>query len=590
MRIDREKEDGKVLVLKGNDAGMESSSVRTMRQAFAKLESRGVKSLRIKRNETGLEEAISRGLDFVPLSARTRKRKCREEELSDVSQDEWVDRNVEGRKKSSPAPDDTDLEYAEDHQSEGEFVAVNEWGDRKRMVEFTHKVDAEPNNVDAWLAYVNHHDTIISGTGRRKTAAEKRSTAEIKLDILSKALDKNSGNERLLCKYVDVAEEIWDSHKLLLKWKRILQENPASIGLWTKYLNFRQTDFMSFTYPECLKCFEDCLGVLRNAAFKIEAASPGREKIEHVILYIFVRILVLMRDCGFRESSVAGLQAMMELNLFLPSRIVSPASHREHDAVLDNFEIFWDSEIPRIGEINALGWASFVVAGEVGDAPEPAQDDLNPPPLDPDDPFGSWTDAEVEWLRVVRMPARTIDDVVEDDPFRVVLFSDIRAFLFCFSSNAVRRKLIEALLVLMGLPLLYPYGSNSNEMSDVFMMSNPLNSWLWPKAKSQLDSRTLTWEGMEPEKKSGIGSDPFEYKPQNFPLGQEDIFNRAPGWLSRIENMQMENSGDVHFVRNSLKSLVEKLGDESLALYYLSWEWANASARCVLGIHLIEIC
>jgi tetratricopeptide (TPR) repeat protein len=584
LRIDRDEGDGKGIVLMSGNAGREDASVKTMRQLFSKLESKDVKKLRVKKEETGLDEAFSRGLDFVPLSTTSKKRKARDAEAPGDSEDERDHyRSIEGLKKRSAAPDDQDLDYASESQSDGDYVAADEWGDRKRMVEFARKVEASPSDIDAWLAYVNHHDSLISVTGRRKTAAEKRSTAEVKLDILQKALDKNPGNEALLLKYMDVAQEIWEPQKLLSKWKQLLEKNPTLISLWTKYINFRQTDFLSFTYPECLKCFQECLAVLRTAALNSNLAQPAREALDGVILYVFTRTVLFMNQAGYRENAIAALQAMLELNLFAPASIASPTSQREFETLLEHFETFWDSEVPRIGEDNALGWASFVASGETGDPPDAVADDLELPPLDPDDPFGSWTGAEIEWSKKTRMPARTIDDVEEDDPYRVILFSDIKEFLFYFSSEHLRKRMVEAFLTLKGMPPLDLQSSNSEAVTDAFLCNglatlglDSSESWFWPKKQSKWDTPAITWEGMEPERKATIGDNPFEFKLRNFPVAFENIFCKSSTWFDGTENFKSPQSGAFSFIRNTLKMLVDKLGDESIALYYLAWEWANA--------------
>lgn len=579
MRIDRDKGDGKVLVLRTGGAGG-GESARSMRQAFAKLESKDLKRLKIKKGETSLEEAFSRQLDFVPLSIKTRKRKDRGGESSEGSGDDRSDhyRSIEGPKKA-PTLDDPELDYASDSQSEGDYITSSEWGRRKQMVELARKVDAEPENTGAWMAYVNYHDMSVSGMGRRKTAAEKRSTAEVKLDILQKGLEKNPGDERLLLKYMEVAEEIWSSQKLLARWKSVLTENPTIINLWTKYIGFRQTDFLSFTYPECLKCFSECLAVLRTAAFRAPLGGPDREALEEVVFYIFVRTVLLMDESGYKENAVAAVQAMLELNLFTPPNAVPPTSQREFDALLDQFERFWDSEVPRIGEERALGWASFCESGESGDPPEPLHDDLELPPLDRDDPFGSWADAEVEWSQRIGMPARTIDEVEEDDPYRVILLSDLKDFLFCFSAENVRKKVVDAFLTFKNLPLLALQSSNNAFARDMFLRTGLTpsfpNNWFWPVKRKRWGTSAITWEGMEPEKQTLFGNNPFEFKARNFPVARESTFTQSNVWFGGIENLKSAGDGDVKLIRNTLKMLVDKLGDESLGLYYLAWEWAN---------------
>jgi len=597
LRIDRDKGDGKVVVLSSRGSGGgEDLSVRAMRQAFSKLASKESRRLRIKKDDTGLEEAFSRNIDFVPLAIETKKRKNRGENVgSDDSDKEWDHyRSIEGLKKTSTRPDDMDLEYVSDSPSEADYISIGEdWGDRKSMVEFARKVEAEPRNAEAWLAYADHHDATISGAGRRKTAAEKRSIAEVKLDILRKALDKNPDNEILLSKYMDVAQEILPPQKLLSKWNDILKENPSQVGLWKKFINFRQTDFLSFSYTKCLKCYEECLAMLRIAAFKSGVGNLNRQKLEEVVVYVFIRAILLMSESGYRESAVAALQAMLELNLFHPSNITPPTSQHEFEFILEAFERFWDSEVPRIGEKRALGWASFVDAGETGTSPKASKDDLQLPPLDSRDPFGSWADAELEWSRETGMPARTIDEI-DDDPYRVILFSDIKPFLVSLSSETACRQLAEALLALKGMPLVGPHCSNSEVETDVFvspgMKFDSSEPWFWPKEQSKWDALPITWEGMEPEKKAAMSDDPFEFKFQNFPVGSEALFSRSTGWFQGIARANSTPLKDIQFIRNTLEKLVERLRDDSWSFYYLEWVWENDPKRYVLRSSiLIEI-
>ena len=256
-----------------------------------------------------------------------------------------------------------------------------------------------------------------------------------------------------------VAEEIWDSKKLLDKWGTILKENPTVINLWTKYIDFRQTDFLSFTYPECIKCFAGCFSILKSTAFERNIQSQDREALEGVIIYVFTRVIVLMDESGYKENAIAALQAMLELNLLTPTNKHPPSSKHEFLNILEKLEMFWDSEVERIGEDGALGWAAFVRGGENLDAgtQNPEQDVFEIPELDASDPFGSWTDTEIKWSQTVGMPARTTEETGEDDPYRVILFSDLKDFMFYFTSECARRKVIDSFLILKSMPPLAPY-------------------------------------------------------------------------------------------------------------------------------------
>lgn len=576
--------DGKGLVLQERE---KRSGVNT-RKLFA-LES-GVRMLRIKKDREGSTvNVFESGMDFVPLlgGGRGRKRK-----IADFEQEECeggVDhyRSLEGLKKLGENPDDRDLEYASASESEGDYVTAEGWGDRQKTVELARRVNEEPGCVDAWLDYVNHQDTLLASSGRRTTMAERKSTAEVKLDILGKALEKCPGNEELLMKYMDIAQVIWDSRKMMTKWQQMLKENPTVIGLWTKYINFRQTDFLSFTYSECVKCFSECLTTLRAAAMKADK-SEDKEKIEKIILYIFLRTALLMKEAGFVENAIAAFQLMIELNFFAPPQIAAPRSHSEHEKVLELLDTFWDSEVLRVGEMGAEGWFSFVQSGNEGKAPEAREGTVSSDSLDTRDPFGSWIAAEEERMGVSKMPARTMDEVEEDDPYRVVLFSDLREFMFFFANEAVKQKLIDAFLIFSGLRPLYEGASMSSgkaETTDIFLrnelghtMDESLERWFWPKSEEN-NNELIGWGGMEPEKKALLRERPFQFSLRNFPLSEEMLFAKCEYWMLAMDGPGGLKRGDVEFVGNVLKMLVAQLSDEQLALYFLAWTWKNRPSR-----------
>lgn len=596
IKIDRDKGDGKSIVLGSKRDRAYAGTGRNARYAYARAESEGVKMLRIKKEGERDDGAFESGMDFVPISStgKGKKRKNHPDSGSEAPAEEEEDnhyRSIEGLKKPGKKPEDKDLEYASSSDSESDYVSSRGWNDRRRNVELVKKVDAQPKNIDVWMEYVNHQDALLTGSGRRSTVAERKSTAEVKLDILSKALEKCPGDERLLVKYMDVAETIWDSRRILFKWQQVLKDNPTITGLWTKYINFRQTDFQSFTYPECIKCFSECFAVLRSAVFRVGTVSEDREKLEDIILYVFLRLTLFMREAGYVGNAIGAFQSMLELNFFCPPHLKPPMAIDQHDKLLEGLEEFWDSEVLRVGETDAKGWASYASSGGDGDVPDAQKENTNFEKLDPSDPFGSWMDAEEERIGLSMMPARTIDEVEEDDPYRVVLFPDLKDFMFCFSSPLVKRKVADSFLVFSGLTPVYhvePVASGSPESTDAFlrndlaiMQESYLDEWFWPRSAPNIADMKIiaSLEGlsMEPERKGGLGNgNPFEFGLKNFPVGSDSLFSKESGsWAKRVKR------ADVGFVGRTLKMLVDVTGEEGLAVYYLAWVWQNQPERYI---------
>ena len=107
---------------------------------------------------------------------------------------------------------------------------------------------------------------------------------------------------------------------------------------------------------------------------------------------------------------------------------------------LDLLEEFWESEAIRVGESGAKGWKSWKVTGDSSIKPEEPRRVQG---VDSQNPYEIWSHHEREADKSLFRPSRmeTADD---DDPYSVILFTDIRPFLFDLKTErgklAVRRK------------------------------------------------------------------------------------------------------------------------------------------------------
>src|SRR5271170_1065666 len=129
--------------------------------------------------------------------------------------------------------------------------------------------------------------------------------------------------------------------KVLTHWQEILKKHETA-ELLLEYLNYRQTAFVSFTYPEIVTTYSQTLTTLRKLAYR--ATQKDRVNLEKTILYVLRRFSRLAKESGYNELGIACLQALMELNLFRPESPHPPTSETARDAELDRFEEFWDSE------------------------------------------------------------------------------------------------------------------------------------------------------------------------------------------------------------------------------------------------------
>ena len=125
------------------------------------------------------------------------------------------------------------------------------------------------------------------------------------------------------------------------------------------------------------------------------------------------------------------------------------------ESQLESLEKFWDDEVARVGEQDAVGWAAwsesistqpstFQPSSHVAAQPSSDSRDFS-------DPYIHWSLQEAIADRMMNMPARSGQEVEDSDLFGTILFDDIRSLLFPMRSAPGRDALRRAWLSLLGL-------------------------------------------------------------------------------------------------------------------------------------------
>jgi hypothetical protein len=495
MKIDRDLGDEKGIVIRNL---RESKSKHREKYVFSKIERDRPRLLKIRPQAvaegTGGQEA-----DFVPLQApRGKKRKGHghvEGESSGSELEKRDYRSIYGKIEDTQLVDD-DFQYATDSESsssEAGRILKMDPSIQRQNVELSRKIENSPHDIDAWLALIDHQDVLIRAqNGRRTTNAETRSTADIKLHMYEKALQNARSlpdRERLLLGIMKEGAKIWEIKAQADRWEQISKDNIDSLVLWMSYLNFKQSTFSTFQYEEVKEVFLKRIKLLSEAS---NIADPANGvSLYHQLIYVLLRLTLFMRESGYAELAIATWQGLLEVNFSAPHRPLTK---------LDRFKLFkdfWESEVPRIGEEGALGWCHFAEQEGTTNVPDvlvdPTQDDM-----DNGDIFRTW--ASAERLRSKNLlPARTMDEVVEDDSFRVILFSDIEDYLTSLPHNpALYRSLLNAFLLFCRLPPMPPIDDEGSHgwATDAFVGSELLeceSEWIKIKyMKSARSQRTDT--------------------------------------------------------------------------------------------------
>lgn len=222
------------------------------------------------------------------------------------------------------------------------------------------------------------------------------------------------------------------------------------------------------------------------------------------------------------------------------------------------FESFWDGEAPRIGESGAKGWA----ATTDDDLPPEGAPAMTGDALAEMDPsarvYERWASAERAAAVSSRRPARATDPEMDasDDPYRVVLFDDIKPFLFLLSSRESSQQLAYAFLAFLGLPFVPPDVPTSTPFTtDPFVHSElverpGLLRRFWPPKASAAPFGVVGGEAMEPERSSALTA-PWAVPFKAMPATVDSLFAGAkPGWFRTLAKDDLQDI-DVELTRSA---------------------------------------
>ncbi len=588
--IDRAVSSERGLVLSSTQQGLPGKGVRRPLRIANQSQT---KELKVKQQASDLS-GFDAGVDFVCLKAAQPAKSGRINGVTSHISSSSSDRDdkhytsLVGKSKAENEPEDLDLVDGNDWSSSPEqgdsFPSALTDSFQSQQLEYQRNIDADPTNVDSWLGLIEQY-VDVSGT---LTNAERKSNADIKLFLYDKALSNvqlPSDREALLLGRMNEAAQVWDDQKLLSEWQSILHDNPQYLRLWDNYLDFRQTSFASFNYEVVRGIFFDCLSLLQ-----ISQQAPGRlltqrEEIYVIQIHMILRVTLFMRESGFVEQAVSGWQALLEYEYNKPFE--SQGSEHKgggplHHATILTFESFWDSEVPRIGEDGCRGWASFSQADGTPRAKTEDSSILE----DAQDMWGSWVASERDRSLLTRSPARTIDDVVEDDPYRVILFSDIRPFLIDSPSLESRATCLDAFLAFCHLPPCQDVGPDGRSRSwwrDGYLRNETLytpTDALRPWTTAALENQTTKLKSDQArESHSGLTLPRrsfFDLPLSDYQLSLDNLFAVAGSWFGAFEAWQKEFSEDhgpveMTWILQTLKHLIGAgAGGDFLAEYFLA--------------------
>ncbi|GAX76039.1 hypothetical protein CEUSTIGMA_g3482.t1 [Chlamydomonas eustigma] len=251
---------------------------------------------------------------------------------------------------------------AEGEDAEGE--TVEEYILRKTK-EYNIATRERPSELQLWLdfsAFQLESAHLLSRRGQPGEATQ--ATHEKRVMVLERALEHHPNSVPLMLELLEASAPLLEPEALCVRWQQALKRHKGSPDLWGRYLKLRKSMFPLFTVSRLQAIYADALHdlVLERGRKQREGARAEEVlTLEESLVRIALDLVQFELEAGYVEQAVARVQATLEFHCFNPNRDegsgLKPAGH--YGAQLRQFELFWESGAPRMGEIGAGGWDTW---------------------------------------------------------------------------------------------------------------------------------------------------------------------------------------------------------------------------------------
>ncbi|KAJ4485987.1 NRDE-2, necessary for RNA interference-domain-containing protein [Lentinula aciculospora] len=296
------------------------------------------------------------------------------------------------------------------------------------------QLSVDPSSIKNWLRLLSQtlSTTIITAKNARKSRSDQT------VSILSHALSAHSANATsilLRIKYLRAIDEVLTESACSSEWETALK--LGNVDIWMEWFEW-----------QIVKSSDGLDGVI-HAALRILSSLDKSEDSELGKLRVFWRTAIVFQQAGYHERAIAMFQAQAEFAFAAPQTLNGLSFERR----LEDFEEFWDSECPRIGELHSKGWSHWASHKQEQDPVSTVTASVAPKSAELD-PYRQWAEYESRADRAGQLPARTVNDNANDldsDPYSIVLFADIRPFLLDLRTQRAKSVFRLAWLSTLGL-------------------------------------------------------------------------------------------------------------------------------------------
>lgn len=472
-------------------------------------------------------------------------------------------RSIEGKAKAQQIIDSE----SSDESESGDDVPLDQSNPLKwRSIQLNRRVKDHPEDIDAWIELVDHQDALLragESVDHQVVEDEVHSFTEIKVSMLESALEHatdENDRRRVLSYLMREGPKVWSSKTTAKRWEQLSADEEKNFLLWKTHLDFEVSNISTFSYDSVKNMLH---GRLAQALSRMESPSSQFPNDCFEVIYVFLRTTRFIHDAGFKELAVAAWQALLESTFFRPS------GHADKSSAMASLQDFWESEVPRIGEVRAQGWRQFAESEDIDEPPEPLGDAA--PPIASKRTCWSWAATEHRESQKSCLPSRTMDEGNDDDPYRVVMFSDIEPLLFLMPDSvmsSVHQFLLDAFLIFCGLPP----SDRSNDWTEAAWQDPFLSG-----ARSSIPTEG-TWATKQDETEETVRKPPAFTGLSFHAVCESETLFPGDDWFDILNRTKLSPGISQAWVQFTLRQLVLSAGFESLAPYYLAFSTLDSTA------------
>ncbi|OMH83578.1 Protein NRDE2-like protein [Zancudomyces culisetae] len=337
------------------------------------------------------------------------------------------------------------------------------------MEELSRRVNENPHDTNAWHKYIELQNEMFES---QKNVNEKVKM-EILVSICEKAIQNNPSNSSLVEKYMDIVGRMTTVSEVMTKWEQVLR---ATLNDFIQRLNEEKD---------------------------IEKVISIKEA-QKIVIY---RLIKLYKETGYTEKCTGSIQAVLNWVFFRPKR----------ESTSLEFEEYWVLSLttPKIGEYSGLVWNEFfsnqdsgfhgIGAPKIGNTQSLLNLEVHSNDDHTDEPTSKlrkWIETERSLERQSLFSQRSVPDFVaryshadrgdeyndgdcEEDPYRIVLFEDIKPVLLepsdLIQSPWETMKFISNLFGILGIYIPIPFipsGLDCMNQEDLKSDLKMGNTWL----------------------------------------------------------------------------------------------------------------